>query len=164
MARARSVQPPTVWRVRSVGVKTGDGPDRVAETYRILLGHRRCRPIGRDPTVMREEVPRKGGRCKSHCMPGCQRNARNVSRPLRARSRLDRLRDAVREGEFDAVAVLSPDRLARKYAYQVLLLEEFKRAGCAIIFVRRPISDDPNVSLAKLSDGNPAVFGRIDRR
>src|SRR5262249_40457175 len=46
---------------------------------------------------------------------------------------LDRLRDAAREGEFEAVAVLSPDRLARKYAYQALLLEELQRAGCAVV-------------------------------
>src|SRR3954470_16232891 len=37
---------------------------------------------------------------------------------------LDGLRDAVRDAAIDVVAVLSPDRLARKYAYQVLLLEE----------------------------------------
>ena len=43
---------------------------------------------------------------------------------------LDGLRDAASQGDFDVVAVLSPDRLARKYAYQVLLLEELKKAGC----------------------------------
>src|SRR5688500_9203438 len=37
---------------------------------------------------------------------------------------LDGLRDAVQLGVIDVVGVLSPDRLARKYAYQVLLLEE----------------------------------------
>ncbi|WP_429649771.1 recombinase family protein [Skermanella aerolata] len=43
---------------------------------------------------------------------------------------LDVLRDAVRDGEVDIVAILSPDRLARRYAYQVLILAEFRRAGC----------------------------------
>jgi resolvase-like protein len=43
------------------------------------------------------------------------------------RPALDRLRDAARGGEFEVVAVYSPDRLARRYAYQVLLLEEFRR-------------------------------------
>ena len=37
---------------------------------------------------------------------------------------LDALRDAVRDAAVDIVVVFSPDRLARKYAYQVLLLEE----------------------------------------
>lgn len=39
---------------------------------------------------------------------------------------LDNLRDAVQQGVLDVVAVLSPDRLARKYAYQVLLLDGFR--------------------------------------
>lgn len=60
------------------------------------------------------------------------------------RSGLDRLRDGAREGEFDVLAVYSPDRLARKYAYQVLLLEEFRKAGCEVVFVQRPVSDDPH--------------------
>ena len=47
---------------------------------------------------------------------------------------LDALRDAVRDGAVGLVAVLSPDRLARRYAYQVLLLEEFRRAGCEMAF------------------------------
>ena len=41
------------------------------------------------------------------------------------RPALDRLRDAAQRGEFDAVVVLSPDRLARNYAHQWLLIEEF---------------------------------------
>ena len=44
---------------------------------------------------------------------------------------LDALRDAVRDSEVEIVGVLAPDRLARRYAYQVLLLEEFRRAGSA---------------------------------
>jgi hypothetical protein len=47
---------------------------------------------------------------------------------------LDELRDHAREGRFEVVVVLCPDRLARRYAYQVLLLEELKRAGVAIHF------------------------------
>src|ERR1051326_1383953 len=43
---------------------------------------------------------------------------------------LDRLRDAIQDGDVRAVVVLSPDRLARKYVYQVLLLEELASAGC----------------------------------
>jgi hypothetical protein len=43
------------------------------------------------------------------------------------RPALDRLRDAARRGEFDAVVILSPDRLARNYAHQWLLIEEFEK-------------------------------------
>ena len=39
-----------------------------------------------------------------------------------ARPALDRLRDAARRGAFDAVVIMSPDRLARNYAHQWLLI------------------------------------------
>jgi len=60
---------------------------------------------------------------------------------------LDGLRDAIRDAAVDIVAVFSPDRLARKYAYQVLLLEEFRRADCEVAFLHHPISDSPNDQL-----------------
>ena len=63
------------------------------------------------------------------------------------RPALDQLRDAIRDAAIDILAVYCPDRLARKYAYQVLLLEEFRRAGCEIVFLHHPISDNPNDQL-----------------
>jgi site-specific DNA recombinase len=47
------------------------------------------------------------------------------------RPALEALRALVAQGCLDVVLVYSPDRLARKVAYQVLLLEEFARAGGA---------------------------------
>jgi site-specific DNA recombinase len=44
-----------------------------------------------------------------------------------ARPGLERLRDLVAEGLIETLFVYAPDRLSRKYAYQVLLLEEFSR-------------------------------------
>ena len=73
---------------------------------------------------------------------------------------LDALRDAVRDGEVDVVGVLTPDRLARKYAYQVLLLEEFRRAGCAVAFLNRAISDDPGDQLLLQIQGAVAEYER----
>ena len=73
---------------------------------------------------------------------------------------LDALRDAVRDGAVGIVAVLSPDRLARKYAYQVLLLEEFRRAGCEVVFLHHPISDDPNDQLLLQIQGAIAEYER----
>src|SRR5689334_19084409 len=73
---------------------------------------------------------------------------------------LDGLRDAVRDAAIDVVAVFSPDRLARKYAYQVLLLEEFRRAGCEVAFLHRPISDDPNDQLLLQIQGAIAEYER----
>src|SRR6266540_3135103 len=45
------------------------------------------------------------------------------------RPALERLRDVAAAGGIDRLYVHSPDRLARKYAYQVVLLDEFQRAG-----------------------------------
>jgi site-specific DNA recombinase len=70
---------------------------------------------------------------------------------------LDALRDAVRDGAVECVAVLSPDRLARRYAYQVILLEEFRRVSCQVTFLHHPISDDPNDQLLLQIQGS---YGR----
>ncbi len=51
---------------------------------------------------------------------------------------LERLRDLSHEGQIQALWVYSPDRLSRKYAYQVLLVEEFVRHGVEVLFVRSP--------------------------
>jgi site-specific DNA recombinase len=73
---------------------------------------------------------------------------------------LDRLRDAAREGAIDVIAVYTPDRLARRYAYQILLLEEFRKAGCAVEFVERPIGDDPHDHLLLQIQGAIAEYER----
>ena len=48
---------------------------------------------------------------------------------------------------MDVVLVYSPDRLARKFAYQALLLEEFARAGVRVEFVKGPRGDSPEDQL-----------------
>jgi site-specific DNA recombinase len=53
-----------------------------------------------------------------------------------ARPGLERLRDRVAEGGLDVIYVHNPDRLARRYVYQVLLLEEFARCGVQVIFLQ----------------------------
>ena len=60
--------------------------------------------------------------------------------------------------------VYSPDRLARRYAYQVLLLEEFRKAGCEVEFVHRPISDDPHDQLLLQIQGAVAEYERAVAR
>ncbi len=54
------------------------------------------------------------------------------------RPALERLRDRAAEGAFEVLLCHSPDRLARRYAYQVLLLEELQRAGVEVIFAKEP--------------------------
>jgi DNA invertase Pin-like site-specific DNA recombinase len=51
---------------------------------------------------------------------------------------LERVRDLAAEGQIHAVLVHAPDRLSRKYAYQVLLIEEFARHGVETIFLKAP--------------------------
>ena len=51
---------------------------------------------------------------------------------------LERGRDLAAEGALDAVLVYAPDRLSRRYAYQILLIEELARAGVETLFIRSP--------------------------
>jgi site-specific DNA recombinase len=76
------------------------------------------------------------------------------------RPALDRLRDAVGSGAVDAVLITSPDRLARRYAYQVWLLEEFERAGVQVIFLERPPTGDPQDVLVIQIRGVVAEYER----
>src|SRR6476619_3191972 len=50
------------------------------------------------------------------------------------RPALESMREIVQEGLVDAVLVYSPDRLSRKYAYQLLLEIEFQKQGVELIF------------------------------
>ena len=63
------------------------------------------------------------------------------------RPALEALRDLVAQVPVDVVLVHSPDRLARKFAYQALLIEEFARAGTRVAFVKGPKSDSPEDQL-----------------
>lgn len=63
------------------------------------------------------------------------------------RPALERLRDLVAQVGVDVVLCYAPDRLARKFAYQALLIEEFARAGTRVEFVRGPRGDSPEDQL-----------------
>ena len=63
------------------------------------------------------------------------------------RPALERLRDMVAAGAVDRLYVHSPDRLARKYAYQVLLVDEFQRAGVEVICLNRELGRSPEDDL-----------------
>ena len=51
---------------------------------------------------------------------------------------LERVRDLAAEGQIEAVLVYAPDRLSRKYAYQILLIEELSRHGVDTVFLKAP--------------------------
>ena len=63
------------------------------------------------------------------------------------RPALEALRDLVAGAGVDVVLCYSPDRLARKFAYQALLIEEFARAGTRVTFVKGPRGDSPEDQL-----------------
>ena len=60
---------------------------------------------------------------------------------------LEALRDLAAQGCLDVVLVYSPDRLARKFAYQALLIEELARCGVRVEFVKGPRGDSPEDQL-----------------
>jgi site-specific DNA recombinase len=60
---------------------------------------------------------------------------------------LERVRDLAAEGQIQALLVHSPDRLSRKYAYQVLLIEELARHGVQVVFIKAPQSNSPEDQL-----------------
>jgi site-specific DNA recombinase len=76
------------------------------------------------------------------------------------RPALDRLRDQARLGEFEAVIILAPDRLARSYPHQWLLLEEFKKYGCSVLFMANPFGDSPHGQLLAQMQGMIAEYER----
>src|SRR5690349_4290082 len=76
------------------------------------------------------------------------------------RPALERLRDAVAAGNLDRLYVHSPDRLARRYAYQVLLIDEFHRAGVEVIFLNRELGRSPEDDLLLQVQGMVAEYER----
>ncbi len=75
------------------------------------------------------------------------------------RPALDRLRDAAEAGVLDGVLCLCADRLARAYAYQVLILEELERFGVSVRFLEGPAhGDDPQATLLVQMQGVIAEY------
>ena len=73
---------------------------------------------------------------------------------------LDRLRDKVRAAELDRVLLTAPDRLARNYVHQMVLLEEMERFGCEVEFLDHPMGRDPHDQLLLQIRGAVAEYER----
>jgi site-specific DNA recombinase len=73
---------------------------------------------------------------------------------------LDHLRDRAAAGEFDLVLLTAPDRLARKYVHQVLLIEELQQHNCQVEFLEHPMSQDPHDQLLLQIRGAVAEYER----
>jgi len=83
-----------------------------------------------------------------------------VSGATLVRPELERLRDSAAIGAVDRVYFLSPDRLARKYAHQALLLEEFSSAGVTVHFLNHAVGTTPEEELLLQMQGMIAEYER----
>src|SRR4029450_12320279 len=73
---------------------------------------------------------------------------------------LERVRDLAAEGQIQAVLVYAPDRSSRKYAYQILLIEEFARQGVETRFLKAPQSATAEDQLLVQFQGMIAEYER----
>jgi site-specific DNA recombinase len=76
------------------------------------------------------------------------------------RPALERLRDAAYAGQLDRLYVHSPDRLARNYAYQFLLLEELQQRGVEVRFLNQSLGKTPEERMLVQMQGIVAEFER----
>ena len=129
---------------------------RVAIYARVSTEAQEARgTIGSQVAALRERVATEGHEVVSEFLDDGHSGAR-LDRPG-----LDALRDAAEAGLIDALWCLSPDRLARVYAYQVIVLEEFARLGVAVFFADAPnIDDDPQARLLTQVQGVIAEYER----
>jgi site-specific DNA recombinase len=77
-----------------------------------------------------------------------------------ARPALDKLRDDASKGIFNTVYIHSPDRLARKYVYQAIVIEELRKKDIEIRFLNKPLGDSPEDQLLLGVQGLIAEYER----
>src|ERR1700680_4426502 len=73
---------------------------------------------------------------------------------------LEGVRDLAAEGQIQAVLAYAPDRLSRKYAYQILLIEELARNGVETVFVKAPQGSSAEDQLLVQFQGMIAEYER----
>ena len=129
---------------------------RVAIYARVSTEAQEARgTIGSQVAALRERIAIEGHEVVSEFLDDGHSGA-HLDRPG-----LDALRDAAEAGLIDALWCLSPDRLARVYAYQVIVLEELARLGVAVFFADAPnIDDDPQARLLTQVQGVIAEYER----
>jgi site-specific DNA recombinase len=109
------------------------------------------------PSQLREL--RDLARRRSHQI-GAEFTDDGISGAVLDRPALTRLRDAVRAGVYNVVLVHAPDRLSRSLVHQLLLLDEFRRAGARVEFLTTPAEDSPEGRLLLNVSGVVAEFER----
>jgi site-specific DNA recombinase len=79
----------------------------------------------------------------------------NLIRPA-----LERLRDNAAAGAIDRLYVHCPDRLARDFLHQMLLVEELERASVEVVFLNHKVDDSPEGKLLLQVQGVIAQYER----
>ena len=77
-----------------------------------------------------------------------------------ARPRLDQLRQDAALDLWEAVLIYDPDRLARRYSFQELVLDELREAGKEVHFCTRSAPKDP---IEKILFGVTGLFAEYER-
>ena len=83
-----------------------------------------------------------------------------VSGTTLVRPALERLRDQAAAGALDRLYVLAPDRLARRFAHQVLLVDELRGSGVEVVFLNRAVGETPEDQLLLQVQGVVAEYER----
>src|SRR4029450_11153980 len=91
-------------------------------------------------------------------LPECEFIDEGYSGATLLRPGLERLRDLSANGGIGRLYVPPSDPLARKYAYQVLLIDEFQRMGIEVVFLNRELSGSPEDELLLQVQGMVAEY------
>jgi len=129
---------------------------RVAIYARVSTESQETRgTIGSQLEVLRKRITAEGHQLVAeYCDDGC--SGARLDRPG-----LDALRNDAEAGQLEAVWCLSPDRLARMYAYQVMVLDELARHSVTVFFHDTPpLADDPQARLLTQVQGIIAEYER----
>lgn len=117
--------------------------------------------------VQTQTIEQQLDRLRAHCqMQGWPWREEDIFRDdgysgaTLSRPGLDRLRDLVAGASFSRILITAPDRLARKYVHQWLLVDEFEKSGCQVEFLDRPMSNDPHDQLLLQIRGAVAEYER----
>jgi len=112
--------------------------------------------IASQVAALEERIAQDGGPCdpELHFIDDGYRGA-TLCRPA-----LERLRDVAAVGGLDRLYVHSPDRLARKYAYQVVLVEELRRWGVDVVFLNQRLGTTPEENMLLQMQGMIAEYER----
>jgi DNA invertase Pin-like site-specific DNA recombinase len=172
------------WQIRRETSEQPDGQIRWDHAYQLLLGWTATSATDQEGAagasgVVRARLHRPPAagpdhRTASHPAARLGGDPRWVDRPRGAhlpRRRpqrrqagppgLDALRDHAARAAFDAVLVTAPDRLARNFVHQMVVLEELERRGVGVVFCDRPLSDDPHERLVAQIRGAVAEYERV---